>query len=109
MAETYKVLAQVAPSASSATTLYTVPSATKAIISTLMICNRGNASATFRVAVRPGGASLSNEHYIAYDVTISANDSIPLTLGITLGAADVITVYASTANFSFSVFGAELT
>jgi hypothetical protein len=108
MTEDYKVLGQAAPTATTATSLYTVGSGKKAVISTLIICNRANSSGTFRVAIRAAGASLSNEHYIAYDTPISANDSIPLTLGITLGASDVITVYASTANFSFSVFGAEL-
>jgi hypothetical protein len=108
MAEDYKVLGQQAPNATTATDLYTVGSGKKAVISTLIICNRAGSSATFRVAIRPAGASLANAHYIAYDVTIAANDTIPLTLGITLGATDVVTVYASTANFSFSLFGAEL-
>jgi hypothetical protein len=108
MTEDYKVLGQSAPGATTATDLYTVGSGKKAVISTLIICNRAGASATFRVAIRPAGASLANAHYIAYDTTISANDSIPLTLGITLAATDVVTVYASTANFSFSLFGAEL-
>jgi hypothetical protein len=51
---------------------------------------------------------LANEHYIAYDSTVAANDSTMLTIGITLGATDVITVYASTANLSFSAFGSEI-
>jgi hypothetical protein len=108
MTEDYKVLGQSAPSASTATDLYTVGSGKKAVVSTLIICNRAGTSATFRVAIRPAGATLANAHYIAYDTPISSNDSIPLTLGITLGAGDVVTVYASTANFSFSLFGAEL-
>jgi hypothetical protein len=109
MTEDYKVLGQLAPTATTATDLYTVGSGKKAVISTLIICNRAGSSATFRVAIRPAGAALANAHYIAYDTPIAANDAIPLTLGITLGPTDVITVYASTANFSFSVFGAELT
>jgi hypothetical protein len=31
-----------------------------------------------------------------------------ITIGITLGATDVITVYASTADLSFNVFGSEI-
>jgi hypothetical protein len=108
MPTTYKVLGQVAPSATTATTLDTVPSATQAVVSTIAVCNRAATAATYRIAIRPGGATLANEHYIAYDAPIAANDSAFITVGITLGAADVITVYASTANLSFNAFGSEI-
>jgi hypothetical protein len=108
MPTAYKVLGQVAPSATTATTLETVPSATQAVVSTITVCNRAATAATFRIAVRPGGATLANEHYIAYDSTVAANDTTAFTLGITLAATDVITVYASTANLSFSAFGSEI-
>jgi len=108
MPTTYKVLGQVAPSATTATTLDTVPAATQAVVSTIAVCNRAATAATYRIAIRPAGATLANEHYIAYDSTVAANDSTMLTIGITLGATDVITVYASTANLSFSAFGSEI-
>jgi len=109
MATTYKVLGQSAPSATTATTLYTVPSATSAVISTLVVANRAATSATYRISVRPGGASQANQHYLAFDVTLQASDSTTMTLGITLAATDVVTVYASTANLSFNLFGSEIT
>lgn len=108
MPTNYKVLGQSAPSATTATTLYTVPSVTEAVVSSIVIANRDASSATYRIAIRPDGASLANEHYIAYDVTVSASDSTVLTLGITLDAADVVTIYASTANLSFSAYGSEI-
>lgn len=104
----YKVLGQSAPSATTDTTLYTVPAATDAVVSTIVVANRDSASATFRIAVRPAGATLANQHYIAYDCSVGANDSTALTLGITLDATDVVTVRASTANLSFSAFGSEI-
>ena len=108
MATTYKVLGQSNPSATTATTLYTVPAATSAVVSTIVICNQTATNATFRIAVRPGGATLAAQHYVAYDVTVGASDSTALTLGITLGATDVITVYGSTATLSFAAFGSEI-
>lgn len=108
MATTYKVLGQSAPSATTDTTLYTVPSATSAVCSTLVVCNRGTGSSTFRVAIRPAGASISNQHYIAYDNYVAGSDSIFLTLGITLATTDVVTIYSSTADLSFSLFGSEI-
>lgn len=108
MPTTYKVLAQSAPAATTATTLYTVPGGTSAVCSTLSICNRG-ATTTFRVAVRPAGATLANQHYIVYDTWVNQYDSIFLTLGITLATTDVVTVYAGSANLSFSLYGSEIT
>jgi len=108
MATTYKVLAQSAPSATTATDIYTVPSATMAVLSTIVVANRAATAATYRIAVRPNGATLANQHYLAYDVTVGASDSTTITLGITMDAADVLTIYASTANLSFNVFGSEI-
>ena len=98
MPTTYKVLAQLAPSATTATTLYTVGSGKSAVISTLVVANRANTAATYRIAVRPAGATLANEHYMAYDVTVGANDSTTLTLGITLAATDVVTCLLYTSD-----------
>lgn len=109
MPTTYKVLGQSAPASLTDTTLYTCPSSTQTVVSTISVCNRGAAAATFRIAVRPNGATLSNEHYVAYDVTIDGNATIPWTVGITMDAADVITVRASTSTFSFIAFGSEIT
>lgn len=108
MATVYKVLGQSAPSGATDTALYTVPSATSAVVSTLSVCNRG-VSTTFRAAVRPSGATLANQHYIVYDNFVNAGDAVFLTLGITLAATDVVTVRAGTADMSFSLFGSELT
>ena len=108
MATTYKVLGQSNPAATTATTLYTVPTATEAVVSTIVIANLTATAATFRIAVRPNGATLANSQYIAYDITVGASDSTALTLGVTLDAADVLTVYASTANLTFTAFGSEI-
>ena len=108
MATTYKVLGQSNPAATTATTLYTVPSATSAVISTITICNQAASAATFRISVRPAGGAQTAAMYVAYDVTVGASDTTALTLGLTLATTDVITVYASTATLSFQAFGSEI-
>jgi hypothetical protein len=104
----YKVLGQAAPAATTDTNVYTVPSATEAVISTIVIANRDSSAGTFRLSVRPNGATQADQHYLAYDVPIAANDSTTLTLGITMDAADVLTFYASSADMSINVFGTEI-
>ena len=108
MPTNYKVLGQSNPSATTLTTLYTVPSATEAVVSSIIIANLAATAATFRIAVRPDGASIANSQYIGYDITVGASDSTVLTLGITMNAADVLSVYASTSTVTFSAFGSEI-
>ena len=108
MATTYKVLGQSNPSATTATTLYTVPSSTSTVVSTVVVCNQAASAATFRLSVRPAGATQTAAMYLAYDVTVGASDSTALTLGITMATTDIITVYASTATVSFTAFGSEI-
>lgn len=109
MATNYKVLGQAALTAETNTDVYTVPAATEAVISTIVVANRDASLNTFRLAVRPNGDAISNEHYIAYDITISANDSTTLTLGVTLDAADVITAYGGASSaLSIGIFGSEI-
>ena len=74
----------------------------------MTVANLGASSATFRIAVRPAGATLAAVHYIAYDVTIAGLDTLTLTLGLTLDTTDVVTVFASTATIAFHLYGAEI-
>ena len=108
MATTYKVLGQSAPLATTNTDIYIVPAATQAVVSSITVCNRTAVAKTFRIAIRPAAATLANQHYIAYDVTLANNDTTILTIGVTLSATDVVTVYASTADLSFNIFGSEI-
>ena len=108
MPTAYKVLGQSIPAAATNTTLYTVPAATATVCSTLTVCNQGP-STTYRIAVRPAGAGLSTAHYLVFDNYVNQFDTVFLTLGVTLAATDVVTVYATLATVSFSLFGSELT
>ena len=108
MPTSYKVLGQVNPTATTATTAYTVPSATETIISTIVIANLGNAPGTYRIAIRPNGETLATKHYIVYDASLAPQDTQTLTMGITIDATDVVTVYSSTSSFAFNLFGSEI-
>jgi hypothetical protein len=94
MPTNYKVLGQVNPAVQTYATLYTVPASTQAVISTISICN-ANASvdANYSIAVRPAGAL----------------DTIMLTVGLTLGNTDVVTVYVTNPNVAFGLYGSEVT
>jgi hypothetical protein len=108
MATTYKVLGQSNPAATTLTTLYTVPASTATVVSTITVANQAATAATYRIAVRIAAAGISAAQYLAYDVSLPANATDTLTLGVTVAATDVISVYASTATMSFNAFGSEI-
>lgn len=116
---TYKVLGQTGTGgnfgngaatlvANTATNLYTVPSLTSAIISTINICNQSTGPDTVSVAVRPGGSALSNQQYICFLENLAPLSTMSLTLGATLAAGDIITVLSTNGTSSFSAFGSEI-
>ena len=109
MATTYKVLGQSAPTAATATSLYTVPAATEAVISTINAVNTNASTAdVIRIAVRPNGATLANEHYIVYSLSLAASSTFTYTGGITVDATDVITIFSTNGTSSFGAFGSEI-
>lgn len=108
MAVNYLILGQSAPSATTLTGVYTVPTTSKAIISSVAVCNRGSTTATFRISVAADGAADSNAQYHVYDAEVAANSTFIYQASITMSGDDVLRVYASNGNLSFNVSGAEV-
>jgi hypothetical protein len=108
MAITYKILGQSNPVANTATTLYTVPSLKSTVVSSIAICNQSATAAQFDIAVRQGGATLSAKQYINFQTSLPGNDTITISMGMTLAASDVVTVNSTTATVSFNLFGSEI-
>ncbi len=104
----YKVLGQKSPAATTDFNLYTVSGSKQAIINCITVANRDANSATYRISVRPDGATLTTDHYIAYDVQVGSNLSVALNLGITLDTNDVITVQSSSGLVTFNAYGVEI-
>jgi len=102
-----KVLGQADTAATTVTTLYTVPDLTQTTISSFVACNRTGSAITFRLSAHVVGASADDKQYLFYDKSVAANDTLTVVIGITLGQADVLKVYASAVNMSFNLFGVE--
>jgi hypothetical protein len=108
VADTLKVLGQVAPAAATMTDLYTAPAGTQVVVSSIIVCNRGFSDTTFRVAVSPGGASIEDKHYLYYDTRIPSSETLAAQIGVTLSAGDKLRVRAGNNMLSFSAFGIEV-
>jgi hypothetical protein len=106
--ETIKSASYLLPAANTLSTLYTVPSSTQAVISTINVCNTASADATYRIAIVPNGVSITNANYIVFNATISGNETIAFTQGITMDSGDLLRVFASSASVAFNAFKMEI-
>lgn len=106
----YKILGQSAPADTSNADLYTVPSGTEAIISSIAIANVTATDATYRIYVRDSAATAADANALVKDATATANSTTTIGIGITLSATDVITVQSGTADaITAHAFGTEAT
>jgi hypothetical protein len=109
MPTAYKVLGQLYPTADTASTLYTVPSATQTVVSTLTISNLSTTTNdSVSIAVRPAGETLEDKHYVLKDDILASGSSLVLTIGMTLATTDVVTVKSLIGNSAFNLFGSEI-
>jgi hypothetical protein len=107
MPNLYKVLGQAVPSTSS--DIVTVPSGKQHILSSLMVANTTASPVTYRVHVRIAGAAVATSNAIVYDSTVAPNDTVSLTLAMSLDAADVVTVVSGTSgSLTVTAFGTEI-
>jgi len=108
MANVYKTLGQSKPTAATLTDIYTVPSSTEAIVSSIVVCNQSATATAFRISVAPAGAADATSQYLYYDVAIPGNDTFAFTGGVSLATTDKIRVYNTLATLSFTVTGVEI-
>ena len=109
MPTTYKVLGQVEYDGSGEDTLYTVPASTQSVCSTLAVCNKSSSNQTFDVRIKVNNAADNDKQYLIFEAPVLAKDTLFITIGVTLGAGDVVTVKSSSADVTFQLFGTELT
>lgn len=109
MPTTYKILGQVSPATTANTDLYTVPALTQSVVSTLVVTNVGAAITNATIYIRKAGAAAANLNMLIDLAPVAVADFKAITIGITLGAGDVLTVSSSIANnLTFQAFGSEI-
>jgi hypothetical protein len=110
MPTTLKTLGQTKPAAATDGTLYTVPGATTAVVSSIVVAETGGANTTFRICTdAAGGTTTAVGKAIAWDVTIPANSTTVFTLGVALAAATTVVVRSASGGCNFTAYGQENT
>jgi hypothetical protein len=109
MATTYKILGQLLCTYNTEQLVYTVPSSTQTIVSTVVIANHTASAGAFTLSVRPSAeASTSAKNYLFYKTEVPANSSFVATIGATLYAGDKIHINSVTEASSVTIFGSEV-
>ena len=111
MAQSYKRLGAINPSANTQTNVYVVPAATETVISTITVCNQAATNASYSLIVMPTGSFASSANapdFIVRGAVVPASDSFILTIGLTVNTGTVLAANTSSPNVSFSAFGSEI-
>jgi len=113
MSTTLKQLAQIQPTVTTPTTLYSPASAgITAVIRTICVCNTG--TTTSKVSIyheSPSTGSPDGTHAIVYQRAIAPGSTLTFEFLIAIGSnTDLISVQADAANqVTFTAYGAEQT
>jgi hypothetical protein len=92
-----------------AANIYTCPTATAAVISTINVCNTSSTAATFTIGISTASATFQASGHLFFQVALAGNDSFTATIGATLDETNKFLVASSSAStVSFSVFGSEI-
>ena len=86
--------------ATSSTTLYTVPSATTAIITNVLVVNTASTAASFDLSL--------DDVQIANDVAVAGNDSLVIDMKQVLATTKTIKGLASATTVNFHISGVEI-
>lgn len=106
--QTHKFLGRAQPGAATPVTLYTAPTATTTLCSTITICNTSGSDDSARIFWVPFGGSAQPANAIIYDTLIPAGDPFAASVIHVLEAGDFIVVYSANGNLTFSASGLEI-
>ena len=90
------------------TTLYSTPSGTTANISTIAICNTASVAAGYRIGITSSAGTPTASQWLVYDASVPANDTVFLTVGISLSANRFLRVSSNANTVAFTAFVSEV-
>lgn len=111
MAQSFKRLGAINPTANTQTNVYVVPAATEAVVSTVTICNQSASNASFSLIMMTASefnATAPASSFLIRGAVVPAADTLVLTMGLTANAGSVIAANTNIGNISFGIFGSEI-
>lgn len=90
-------------------TLYSTNASTRAVISTIAVTNTASTTATYRIGIMGSAGTPAAANWLVFDSVVAGNDTVLLTLGITLSPSQFIRVSSSANTVTFSAYVSEIT
>jgi hypothetical protein len=108
MPTSYKVLAQGLTTADTSTTLYTVPSSTQAVVSTITVTNLQSSPANYSMRIKVSNAANDDKQLLFVDNPLSGSETNVISAGISLATGDVVAISGTTSLISINLYGSEI-
>jgi hypothetical protein len=91
--------------------LYTVPSGTSTVVSSITVCNTGTGIETFKIRIQKSFSTnlfADKADYLYYNLPLKSGDTFIATIGATLSQSDIVYVSSSNRAVQFMAFGSEI-
>ena len=111
MANSFKILGQVNPTANTQSNVYVVPTATAAVINSINIDNTGTANASYSIIIVPSTDNSTAplpKHFILRGSIAPSGDTVLLDFPLTLPAGTVVAANTNNGSLAISAFGVEV-
>lgn len=108
MADVLRILGQVALQRGVLQDVYKTPVNTGTVVSSIVVCNRGENMAKVRVAIAAAGATNDPKQYLYYDTPVPGNTTLLVNGGFSMAQSDVMRAQADSDNVTVQAFGVEV-
>jgi len=78
------------------------------VISSLVITNQASSDVTVRIGMDTTAGTPGASEWLVYDAVVAGNDTVALTLGVTMPASNFIRVSSSANTCNFTAFLSEI-
>ena len=78
------------------------------MISSLVITNQSSSAITVRIGMDATAGTPGASEFLVYDAAVAGNDTVALTLGVTMDAGKFIRVSSSADTCNFTAFLSEI-
>lgn len=108
MAQAYKLLGQVSPTANTLSNVYVSGASASAIVGTITLHNFSDSNTSYSLVVRPINESIDNKHFIVRGGVLPARELITITGAVTLNSSAILAANTGGSSVSINAYGVEI-
>jgi hypothetical protein len=110
MAQEYKTLGQITPSANVFTNLYVTGASTQAVVGTITISGLFvSSNSSYSIIVRPINEALTDKHFIFRQSPLLIDEVVVISGAVTMGPNTILAAKSFSGTGDFTAYGVEIT